>query len=263
MAGDGVFAYRHGIAVTQLVLFALSLAFAVYCRISRRNGWFCIGVFSIFRIVGAGCMLGTITNDSDSVWAGVFVCESFGMILIVYLLLEFMQRANHVVDTVHPRWFWYPQVLTTADIGLAIGGFVAASKSEHGLAPTKYTQASFGLFTGLYLIVVYMFWCFWRNRNRFPRDEKLAIACVAITGDRTWNAVKGNSTAYLIMTFITELAIIYASMWTIFSINPPPRTKGKHAQGRQQRDYAQAWVGLSMVRTPILEVVAAPAAQQP
>jgi hypothetical protein len=114
-------------------------------------------------------------------------------------------------------------------LGLAIGGFATASKNEHPLDPTKYTQASFGLFTGLYLIVVYTFWCFWRCRSTFPRDEQLAIRCVAIglpllairtayslifqiTGDMTWNAVKGNSTAYLIMTFLTETAIIYVSI---------------------------------------------------
>ena len=94
MAGDhGALTPRHAIAVTQVVVFTISLAFAVYFMTKRRNGWFCIGVFSIFRIVGAGCMLGTITNNSKSVWAGVFVCESFGVVLVAFLLLEFLERA--------------------------------------------------------------------------------------------------------------------------------------------------------------------------
>lgn len=91
--GDGVFGYRHGIATAQLILFFVALCLAVFFKIGHRNGWFCIGVFSIFRVVGAGCMLGTITNDASSVWAGVFVCESLGMVLIVFLLIEFMDRA--------------------------------------------------------------------------------------------------------------------------------------------------------------------------
>jgi len=91
--GDGVFTYRHGIAVAQLVVFTVTLSFAVYFKYGHRNGWFCVGVFSIFRIVGAGCMLGTITNDAGSVWAGVFVCESFGMVLIIFLQLELLLRA--------------------------------------------------------------------------------------------------------------------------------------------------------------------------
>lgn len=101
-AGHDIFGYRHGIAVAQLALFAMSLAFGAYFygglrrlggAAPRRNGWFCIGIFSVFRLVGAGCMLGTLSNDDDSVWAGVFVCESFGMVLIVFLLLELMERA--------------------------------------------------------------------------------------------------------------------------------------------------------------------------
>jgi hypothetical protein len=91
--GDGIFTYRHGIAVAQLIFFSVSLFVAAYFKYGHRNGWFCIGVFSIFRIVGAGCMLGTITNDADSVWAGVFVCEAFGLVLIFFLILELLYRA--------------------------------------------------------------------------------------------------------------------------------------------------------------------------
>ncbi|KAK8069878.1 hypothetical protein PG994_006494 [Apiospora phragmitis] len=254
-SGDGVFGYRHSIATAQLVLFFIALCLGIYFKLSHRNGWFCIGMFSIFRVVGAGCMLGTITNDASSVWAGVFVCESFGMALIVFLLLEFMSRANNAVPTVHPRWFWYPQVITWADIGLAIGGFASASKTD-SLSPTKYTQASFGLFTGLYLIVVFTFWQFWRVRPTFPRDEKLVLRCVGvslpllairtaysliyqITGDQTWNAVKGNPTPYLVMTFLPELAIIFLCIGEILLVRPPPREeKDKRNMRERLRGYA-------------------------
>jgi hypothetical protein len=130
--------------------------------------------------------------------------------------------------------------LTWADLGLAIGGFAAASRNEHPLAPTKYTQASFGLFTALYLIVAYTAWCFWRRLDTFPRDERLLVRCAAaclvplatrtayalvfqITGDMTWNAVKGNPTVYLLMTFLTETAIIYTAIGAILRVSPPPR----------------------------------------
>ncbi|KAK7975827.1 MFS general substrate transporter [Apiospora arundinis] len=256
--GGGVFGFRHGIATAQLVLFFLALCIAIYFKLGHRNGWFCIGVFSIFRVVGAGCMLGTITNDASSVWAGVFVCESLGMVLIVFLLIEFMARANNVVHTVHPRWFFYPQLITWADIGLAIGGFSSASHTN-SLAPTKYTQASFGLFTALYLIVLYTFWQFWRVMSTFPRDEKLVLRCVGvglpllavrtaysliyqITGDRTWNAVKGNPTPYLIMTFLPELAIIFTCIWGVFQVAPPPR-KAKDKRGVRERLRGYAMIG--------------------
>ncbi|KAK7935023.1 hypothetical protein PG985_000518 [Apiospora marii] len=266
-AGHDIFGYRHGIAVAQLALFATSLAFGAYffglrCLGSspRRNGWFCIGVFSVFRLVGAGCMLGTLSNDDDGVWAGVFVCESFGMVLIVFLLLELMERANKAVPTIDPRAFKIPQLLTWADLGLAIAGFASAARreNEHPLAPTSLTRASFGLFTALYLWISGMAYFLLtskrshrdgksrqyqdqvnQNGSGFPRDERRALGCVAlclpllavrtayslvfqITGDMGWNAVKGRPTPYLLMTFLPELAIIYACVFTILRIAPPP-----------------------------------------
>jgi hypothetical protein len=55
-----------------------------------------------------------------------------------------------------------------------------------------------------------------------------------VTGDMTWNSVKGDSTAYLVMTFLTETGIIYASVWTIFNIGPPPRKKEEETEGDGQ-----------------------------
>ncbi|KAI0148775.1 hypothetical protein GGR57DRAFT_474262 [Xylariaceae sp. FL1272] len=199
-------------------------------------------------------MLGTITNDANSVWAGVFVTESLGMVLLVFLILEFLSRTNKVTlnPTINERWFWYPQLLTWADIGLAIGGFVAASQNEHGLDPTPYTQASFGLFTALYLIVVYICWWIWRARSTFPPDERLLVRCAVvrlpllairlayaliyqITGDRTFSAVKGNSTAYLFLVFFPDLALIYVSILAILKVSPPKQ----HPNGDGQRQ--QKW----------------------
>jgi hypothetical protein len=142
-------------------------------------------------------------------------------------------------------------------MGLAIGGFVAAAGNKYPLAPTKYTQASFGIFTGMYLILVYTAWCLWRCLGTLPRDEELLIRCVAacipllairtayslvfqITSDLTWNAVRGNPTAYLLMSFLAELGIIYTSIWAILRVHPPPREnkdKGGHGDDAE-RGYA-------------------------
>lgn len=91
-SGDGIIRYRDGIAIAQLVVFSVSCWYALQFRWTRRIGWFCIGGFSILRLVGAGCMLGTVKKDSDGLWAGVFVCESLGIILLIFTLLEMLQR---------------------------------------------------------------------------------------------------------------------------------------------------------------------------
>lgn len=177
---------------------------------------------------------------------------------------------NKLVPTVHPRWFFYPQILTWADLGLAVGGFAAASRNEHALAPTEFTQASYGLFAALYLIVAYTASCFWRRLDTFPRDERLLIRCAAanlvllavrtayglifqITGDMTWNAVKGNSTAYLVMTFLPETGIIYTAIWAILRVAPPPpkpkeKKKDKKRQEQPGQDPEQSYALVDSAR---------------
>lgn len=92
MYGDGVFRYRDGISVAQVITFSVSLLFAVYFRRTRRIGWFCIGVFSLIRLISASCYLAIMKKDSKSLWATVFVCESLGVMLIIFLYLELLYR---------------------------------------------------------------------------------------------------------------------------------------------------------------------------
>ncbi|KAB8238394.1 hypothetical protein ETB97_012287 [Aspergillus alliaceus] len=246
-AGDGVFRYRDGIAVAQLVCFSAALLAAVHFRWTRRIGWFCIGVLALFRLIGAGCMLGTINKDTDGLWAGVFVCESLGVLLIIFLLLEMLERINNVVPVARRFVFIVPQVITWIDIGISIGGFVAVKQKEHGqLLPTPYSRAGIAILFVIYLWMAGTFVWFWLRRADYPAIERRTVNCVAlcvpilairivyslifiITADMTWNAVKGDSTAYLIMTMLPEVAIVALTSVTIMKIPSLTQEKGTEA----------------------------------
>lgn len=88
------FRARDGVAIAQIVLFSASLIIGIIIRIQQKNGWFCMSSFSIFRLIGASCLLATLQDDSRSAWAGVFVCESFGLIILTYLLLNQLDRVS-------------------------------------------------------------------------------------------------------------------------------------------------------------------------
>ena len=90
--GNGHVHYRDGIAIAQVVLFSFSLIAAYYYRRTHRVGWFCSGLFSLLRVIGASWMLGTVNSDSKGLWAGVFVCEGLGVLLLIFLCLEGAQR---------------------------------------------------------------------------------------------------------------------------------------------------------------------------
>lgn len=91
MAGE--FKFRHGIAATQIPIFSVFLFFGALFYFQKKNGWFSIALFSIIRLTGASCMLATLTNGSYGVWATVYVCESLGLVLLTFLLLNMLQRA--------------------------------------------------------------------------------------------------------------------------------------------------------------------------
>ncbi|KAL8647447.1 MAG: hypothetical protein Q9210_005555 [Variospora velana] len=239
--GDGIFRFRDGIATAQIVLFSVSLVYAYHFRQTARIGWFCIGAFSIIRLIGAGCMLGTVNKDpdhSDGLWAGVFVCESLGILLLIFNLLEMLQRINKVVPIAHKWTFVVPQILTWLDIGISIGGFVTVSRKDSDqLLPTAWSRASIGIMAIIFLYTVGAFAFFWRHRHQYDKEEYRLATGVGIceplllvrvlysiifiiTADLTWNAVKGSPTAYLLMTMLPEVAFIAVCTFTIRLISP-------------------------------------------
>lgn len=90
-SGNGIFTYRHGISVAQIVVFSFFLYVSRHFKLSNRSGWSTISIFSIFRIVGGSCLLALINDDSDGLLITAFVCESQGVLLVLFLLVEILQ----------------------------------------------------------------------------------------------------------------------------------------------------------------------------
>ncbi|KAK6007730.1 hypothetical protein QM012_004544 [Aureobasidium pullulans] len=245
MYSDGVFRYRDGISVVQIITFSISFIFAVSFYWTQRIGWFCIGAFSLIRLVSASCYLAIMNNDSDSLWATVFVCESLGIMLIIFLFLELLYHVNKTTPVVDKRYFYAPQLLTWIDIIISIVGYIAIKNKDHNqLDPTPYDQASRAIVTVIYVYTLWLLWIFWhfQDLSTYALPARRAIRCVAYciplmivrlvyslifeaTGDRTFNSSKGDPTAYLTMTYLPELGIIAICTATIVGIPPMGKSK--------------------------------------
>ncbi|KAI4721093.1 hypothetical protein E4T48_02654 [Aureobasidium sp. EXF-10727] len=250
MYGDGVFRYRDGICVAQIITFSVSLLLAASFYWTRRIGWFCIGVFSLIRLVSASCYLAIISNDSESLWATVFVCESLGIMLIIFLFLELLHRVNKVVSAVHKRYFFIPQLLTWIDIVISVIGYIAIKNKPHNqLDLTPYDQASRAIISVIYIYTLWLLCVFWRFQNMcvYALPERRAIHAVTYTiplvvvrlvyslvfeatGDRMFNASKGDPTVYLTMTYLPELGTIAICAATIVGM-PPVGKKEREREG--------------------------------
>ncbi|THW33795.1 hypothetical protein D6D22_08938 [Aureobasidium pullulans] len=89
--GDHHLTFRTSISIAQIPVFSLSLLIAYYFRRTHRMGWFCIGIFSIIRLVSASCLLALINEDKHSLRATVFVCENLGIMLFVFIFVEVLE----------------------------------------------------------------------------------------------------------------------------------------------------------------------------
>lgn len=96
MTSDGQFTYRDGVAVLQLVVFAIYLVFAfILCSrhgFSRSSGWVILITFSLLRIIGASFELATIHYASRSTYGGALICQSIGLSPLTVLNIGLLSR---------------------------------------------------------------------------------------------------------------------------------------------------------------------------
>ncbi|KAI8675830.1 hypothetical protein NCS57_00485500 [Fusarium keratoplasticum] len=239
MAGE--FKFRHGIAATQIPIFSVFLFFGTLFYSQKKNGWFSIALFSIIRLTGASCMLATLTNGSYGVWAAVYVCESLGLVLLTFLLLNMLQRANTFVQVLTPWHFRVPELICWAGMGLSIADYATASQREDAAKPGGLAQASMGLFVALYAWSLLLAFYLVQRWSSIPEDERRGMwsfgACVPFmivrttysvaftaTGDKKFSAVVGSPFMYLFMSLLMETAILGIVTWAIYTM---PRLDAK------------------------------------
>jgi hypothetical protein len=126
---------------------------------------------------------------------------------------------------------------------------------EHPLLPTAWSQASTGLLAVIYVYLVGVFILFWVHRHECFEEEKWALngvtVCISllairltyslifiISGNIKFNAIKGNPTAYLIMTMLPEIATIGVCTYVI-AARISPLQKEIHSLSRKPDEESQ------------------------
>lgn len=111
---------------------------------------------------------------------------------------------------------------------------------EQPLLPTTWSQASMGLLAVIYVYLVGVFLLFWIHRQEYSEEERWTLngvtVCIPLLAIRLtyslvfviscnmeFNAIKGNPTAYLVMTMLSEVAIIGVCTYVIAAKITPIR----------------------------------------
>ncbi|THZ75912.1 hypothetical protein D6C85_02567, partial [Aureobasidium pullulans] len=184
--GDHHFTFRTSISIAQIPVFSLSLLIAYYFRRTHRMGWFCIGIFSIIRLVSASCLLALINEDKHSLKATVFVCENLGIMLFVFIFVEVLEWVNEQTPTPSlPKYaFLIPQFLTYIDILVAILGYILPRprKKQNPYAPTPYSRTSRAILIITYIYTLTLLFILWirRDRSLTAKPRKNAMMGVVV-----------------------------------------------------------------------------------
>ncbi|KAK1957415.1 hypothetical protein LY78DRAFT_751229 [Colletotrichum sublineola] len=231
------FRYRDGVAIAQIIMFSLFLCFGILFRVQKKMGWFGVSFISTIRIIGAGCMLGTITNNSRAVWATIFVCESLGLVLLTFTLLDLLKRVNSFLQVLTQWHFRIPELICWAGLAISIADYALASKkTDNAMAPGSLTKAGVGLFAALYFWGVLLFIFLARKWKQVPNSERRSLIGFATcfpfmvvrisytiayvsTGARRFSAVNGDTTTYLLMAMLMEVAVLACAVWTIWGLD--------------------------------------------
>lgn len=92
----GVFTYRDGVAVIQLVFFATYLCFGIVLCVRhgfrRSEGWVILVTFSILRVLAASFQLASINSPSNATYGGALICQGIGLAPLTLLNLSLFVR---------------------------------------------------------------------------------------------------------------------------------------------------------------------------
>ncbi|KAH7141080.1 hypothetical protein EDB81DRAFT_654457 [Dactylonectria macrodidyma] len=233
MAHD--FGFRDGVAAAQIPFFSVFLCFGILFQRQHKDGWFGISFFSTIRLIGANCMLATIHADSRGVWAAVFVCESLGLVLLTFVLLNLLKRANTFVKVLTQWHFRVPELICWAGIGISIADYISASSKKNAMEPGSLTRAGVGLFVALYVWAVFLFLSIAQKWKQVPSNERRSLICFGstipfmatriaytvtfiATGNEKYSAVVGDALTYLLMTMLMEVSVLALVVWAIFGL---------------------------------------------
>lgn len=252
----GSFEYRDAISVIQIVIFPIFLWFGLKFKREQKPGWVSIGFLSLCRITGGSCMLALITRNTRGLWAAVLVYEAIGILLLVFLLLELLEKMfgspflasvsavanevcrNNATTLVHKKVCLIPQLIAYVDLGVSIVGFVMVGQGEDALAPTSYSRAGIALNAVIYFWMVGTFSAICLRGSQVSKTHKPILICVAIcipflavriayallyviTANKLFNAIVGNPTIYLLLTTFPEITVVGVCSWTISKLELP------------------------------------------
>lgn len=241
--------YRDGLSILELIVYTPSLLIALVMdfrnEFSLKSGWHFFLIFSLLRVIGNGCYLGTINDpDSTSLYLAYGICNSIGLSPLLLGMLALLHRVNASIKRQTGSAYWPSLFVLLGLVALVsmipiIVGVASASSLTSGLN-SKETKAGMILYMVVWVAFAALIFLVWVRHSSVQRAEHRVLWAITIVmpvlavrivysalavfkHSSTFNMITGNDTVFLVMDILEEIFIVYVLVLTGIGLAPIQR----------------------------------------
>ncbi|OJJ45165.1 hypothetical protein ASPZODRAFT_70272 [Penicilliopsis zonata CBS 506.65] len=230
----GSFTYRDGIAVFQLIVFPIILVAAV--MIWHQTGWR-VGskiwrfpvTLSLLRIAGGICSMLALKWQTYNIEVAIVVCELIGLTPLLLTYVGLLRQID-TMQRIQPRYHKLLTIICFIGLILGISGISSANSGDY--TPDAMVKGAMGIYIAVFVILLLTTVWLWTlhsssfTMKKFQKKLFLAIAlstpflavrlAYSALGDYTtigtFSVISGNTTVYLVMDVLEEMAAMGITM---------------------------------------------------
>lgn len=226
----------------------------------RSAGWYFFILFSLARLIGNGCYLGTINSpDNENLYIAYGVCNAIGLSPLIMGLLAAQSRVNDSIYRKTGSAYW-PMIFRIISLGalvamiLSIVGMTTASSLTGGLDNPK-TKAGMIIYIVILATVLVLTFLLWVRYSGIEQGEHRLLWAITVAlpflvirmiysvlaifkHDNSFNMFTGNTTIFLVMDVLMEIIIVYIVLITGLTLQArekvvydPSKERGQAAGG--------------------------------
>ncbi|GAM42722.1 hypothetical protein TCE0_044r16966 [Talaromyces pinophilus] len=233
--------YRQGLSILEMIVYIPALFMALFMGFrhgfGRQAGWYFFILFSLARLIGNGCYLGTINNPTNiNLYIAYAVCNSVGLSPLLLGLLAGLARVNDSIQRKTGSAYWpilfrLVGLISLVAMILSIVGQTTNDSSLEAGYTSSEVKAGIALFIVTWVASVFLTILMWFRYEGIEHGEHRLLWAVTISmailfvrllysilsifkHDSTFNLFSGNVTVFLVMDVLEEIIVVYIMILT-------------------------------------------------
>ncbi|KAJ5642157.1 hypothetical protein N7490_006157 [Penicillium lividum] len=256
--------YSNGISILQLIVYlpAIFVSIFLVARHGLRTscGYIFLTIFTLLRIIGAGCDLATIASSSTSLYTTYAVTSSIGLTPLMMACSGLLSRADGSIKrtTGHglpelPTFRAF-RILNLVALILCITGITLNMNDSGVIKPSIEAKIGMILYIVAWFFMMLLLVILNNRRGGLEPGERRTLLAVAISSpfilvrvaygvlvwfldNKTFSMVGGNETVTLVMSVLMEFAVVI----TLLGVGVTLRVRGSQQNLDKEQAIQSQW----------------------